>query len=386
MKKSAILTALFLFSLSTLFGQVPQKINYQAVARHADGTAITNQQIAIRIAILLGSAQGNAVYTETHSVTTDDFGLFTLQIGGGSSPDSFDSVPWGDSSGLWIRVEMDPSGGGNYTLMGSSRIVSVPYALYAGKATVAAPVMIALSDGDRDAMVSPAEGTMIFNTTTHSLNVFAGGSWWEAGLTAIATTWQCGQPFTDSRNNKSYPTVSIGNKCWFAGNLDYGTRIDHTVTQADNGVVEKYCYNNDPANCETYGALYQWDEAMAYSSTPGSQGICPEGWHIPTDLEWQEMEISLGMTPSQAALSNTWRGTDQGTQLGPGGSAGYNALYSGRSVPGFGYTALGDYEYIWTSNPSGLNAWRRCLNQTDTRVGRYDTFPKTYGMSIRCIR
>jgi len=162
--------------------------------------------------------------------------------------------------------------------------------------------------------------------------------------------------------------------------------IQGEVDMTDNEQIEKYCYQNSTALCDTYGALYQWDELMQYSKFESTQGICPDGWHIPSDLEVQELEIALGMDSSTAAMINTWRGTDQGTQLAMGGSSGYEALYSGRRVTGGLYSAIESYEYLWTSSESGSDAWRRCLRVSDSKIGRYNTFPKNYGMSVRCVQ
>src|SRR5208283_4895597 len=74
---------------------------------------------------------------------------------------------------------------------------------------------------------------------------------------------------------KTYNTVLIGNQCWFKENLDVGTMISGSDSMKNNGTIEKYCYNDDPASCAAYGGLYQWDEAMRYSTIEGSQGICP---------------------------------------------------------------------------------------------------------------
>ena len=74
-------------------------------------------------------------------------------------------------------------------------------------------------------------------------------------------------------------------------NLNIGTRIDGSQDQTNNLVIEKYCYNNDEANCNVYGGLYQWNELMNYApssdANPSScPGICPTGWHFPSDAEW----------------------------------------------------------------------------------------------------
>ncbi|MEI7485624.1 MAG: PEGA domain-containing protein, partial [Ignavibacteriota bacterium] len=82
--------------------------------------------------------------------------------------------------------------------------------------------------------------------------------------------------------NKIYNIVKTGSQCWLKENLDIGMMIDGKQDAVNNGKIEKYCYDNDPDNCAKYGGLYQWNEAMAYSTNPGSKGICPDGWHIPT--------------------------------------------------------------------------------------------------------
>ena len=84
---------------------------------------------------------------------------------------------------------------------------------------------------------------------------------------------------------KTYNTVQIGTQCWMREDLDIGTRVDITTTQTNNAVIEKYCYNDSTYNCDIYGGLYQWNEMMQYVTTPGTQGICPTGWHIPTEAE-----------------------------------------------------------------------------------------------------
>ncbi|MEM0996040.1 MAG: hypothetical protein AAGN35_03125 [Bacteroidota bacterium] len=134
MRKLFLLAACLLLGNASLMGQaVPQAINYQAVARDASGNLIANQSIGIKINILEGSAFGPVEYSETHAVTTNQFGLFTLQVGRGLPvTGTFSTVTWTDAD-QWMQVELDPSGGTNYFLMGSSELLSVPYALFAEK-------------------------------------------------------------------------------------------------------------------------------------------------------------------------------------------------------------------------------------------------------------
>lgn len=385
-RKLLLSIIIILINLTDGFAQAPDLINYQAVARYPDGSPVPVRTIGIRIAIRETSASGLILYSETHEVTTNEFGLFTLAIGSGRSDKEFAEINWQSGNKKWLQVEMDIENSGEFSLMGSSQLLSVPYALYASQAGSASMELPLITDTERAELLNPVNGMMIFNTTTNSINVYRNGDWYEVGLTIITPVWQCGSRFVDTRDTKSYQTVKIGNQCWMAENLNVGQAVNLSAGQSNDGIIEKYYYDNNSQNGQVYGGLYTWDEMMNYTNIKGSRGICPDGWHIPTDLEWQEMEMALGMTQSEAIKSNTWRGTDQGTQLGLNGSSGYHALYSGRSVPGFGFTALQAYEYIWTSDESGDNAWRRCLEISSPKVGRYDSFPKTYGMSVRCVR
>jgi len=200
-------------------------------------------------------------------------------------------------------------------------------------------------------------------------------------------TFNCGDTLIDYRDNQKYPTTQIGLQCWTAKNLNTGIMINNgTEYPSNNGIIEKNCYNNDTNKCNIYGGLYDWNEMMGYTETESIRGICPHGWHIPSDAEWIEMEMALGMSYSTASLYNTWRGTDQGTQLKAGGTSGFNALLSGISIPNGMFNAIDQYEYIYSSTPYSGYAWRRCLRTGDATVGRWNTFPKNYGMSVRCVR
>ncbi len=197
----------------------------------------------------------------------------------------------------------------------------------------------------------------------------------------------CGDTLYDTRDGQHYPTVAIGTQCWMAKNMNIGTMVNSTTGQTDNDVIEKFCYSGNIANGDQYGGLYQWNEAMQYSTTERAQGICPEGWHIPSDSEWITVEEYMGMSHATASLENTWRGTDQGTQLKVGGSTGYNALLAGRSATnGVTYDLLNQYEFMYTSTAYLNNAWRRCLRTGDPTIGRWNTFPKSYALSVRCIK
>jgi uncharacterized protein (TIGR02145 family) len=209
--------------------------------------------------------------------------------------------------------------------------------------------------------------------------------------------FSCGDPFMDSRDGKVYATIQIGTQCWMAENLNIGTMINGSSSQTNNGTIEKYCYNNSTANCDTYGGLYQWDEMMQYVNTEGTQGICPTGWHIPTDDEWKTMEMYLGMTQVQADAVG-WRGTDEGGKLketgithwsspntGATNSSGFTGLPGGYRHSNGTFYVLAGYAYLWSSSESGSYAWYRYLYFNNAQVYRYFD-NKSYGFSVRCVR
>ncbi len=120
-----------LFTGLTAYAQAPQRINYQAVARNNAGTVLQNTTVAVRLSIHNGSSGGNIVYQERAVVTTNSFGLFSLQIGGGTVlQGDFTTINWANGD-KYLQVELDPAGGTTYSDMGTSQLVSVPFALYA---------------------------------------------------------------------------------------------------------------------------------------------------------------------------------------------------------------------------------------------------------------
>ncbi len=128
--KKIITTLWMLLIASALTAQTPEAINYQAVARDAAGNPISNQDVSFRLSILQGSASGAVVYSEKQMITTNQYGLATLAIGSGTVlSGNFATIDWGNGA-YFLQTEMDPDGGNDYLLMGTSQFLSVPYSLY----------------------------------------------------------------------------------------------------------------------------------------------------------------------------------------------------------------------------------------------------------------
>ena len=204
-------------------------------------------------------------------------------------------------------------------------------------------------------------------------------------VTVTNPPFQCGDPFTDPRDGKIYNTIQIDTQCWMSENLNTGNMINGNLDQADNGEIEKYCYDNNEANCDTYGGLYQWNELMQYSTNDSDQGICPDGWHIPSDFEWMTLEMAVGMPESEVVKSGL-RGTDEGAKLKAGGSSGFEALLGGYRNNGGSFLSIGSYATFFTSSHSTINlSWCRYLFSTKDQILR-EKFEKTFAYSVRCIK
>lgn len=199
--------------------------------------------------------------------------------------------------------------------------------------------------------------------------------------------------------NKWYHTIQIFSQCWMKENLDAGTMIMGSQNQSDNGLVEKYCYANNVNNCAAKGGLYIWEEMMHYTTVNGSQGICPEGWHVPTDEEWNILEgaadSQFGMGHPVWSSSNIFRGLDAGYNLKStsGWSANGNGddLYGFTGLPGGYWWELGFFEnttfgILWTSTLSDqMLPWFHGFRMDMNSAAR-NTFDGICGYSVRCLK
>lgn len=204
-------------------------------------------------------------------------------------------------------------------------------------------------------------------------------------------SFSCGDQIDYS--GEQYGTVEINDQCWMAENLNVGTRIDGDSPQdSRNGVIEKYCYNDQESNCDSYGGLYQWEEAMQGGSE-GDQGICPSGWHIPEDSEWHALEDyywdgsdSCDPNRNDTSLGDLFHCPPAGDDLK---NDAFNALLAGSGTEynsGVNFNYLSTYGVYWTSLDSGSNeAFRRVLDQNEVGINR-SSFGKSNSYSVRCIR
>ena len=161
------LMSVILFCLSCSFAQAqsPNKMSFQAVIRDSTGGLVANQSVGLRMSILQGSVSGSSVFTETHSPTTNSSGLISIEIGGGTTTDDFSSIDWSNGP-YYLKREVDPAGGTNYTISGTSQFLSVPYAMYA---TIADTVLNAPDTSNVNEKIS------VLGISGDSLSITEGG-------------------------------------------------------------------------------------------------------------------------------------------------------------------------------------------------------------------
>lgn len=186
---------------------------------------------------------------------------------------------------------------------------------------------------------------------------------------------------------ESYPVIQIGGQCWFAKSLNIGVRISGSSNQTDNSIIEKYCYNDLDSNCEIYGGLYQWDEAMQYVTNEGARGICPAGWHIPSYDDETVTRDYLGLETGGGKMKQTGTTYWASPNTGATNESGFNALPAGMRNIDNSFSEIGNYFLPW-STPNPLDP----ENFNPTILGyNFESFgrlmlDKGTGLSVRCLK
>jgi len=183
---------------------------------------------------------------------------------------------------------------------------------------------------------------------------------------------------------KTYHIVKIGSQRWLNENLDIGRRMERTRNASDNRITEKYCYNDDTLNCFVYGGLYQWDEAMQYSTTEGSKGICPPGWHIPAYRELQALVLAVGSDGNSLKALGEGNGEGAGTN-----TSGFSGLLGGYRFSTGEYYNMGQWATIWLSTEwrlgDSLVPVAAQLERDNGEIGSPMSF-RLCGCSVRCVK
>ncbi len=389
--KSFLTLSIHLLITSFLFAQAPQGIPYQAVLRNADGTVMASSAANMVFMIHDGSATGIVVYQESHTLTSNAQGLVSCIVGNGVvSQGNFANINWGSGS-KFLHVMMGT------TDLGTQQMLSVPYALYSnGVRMRASATGDTLTIGETNIIVPGISAANPTNNGGLGSQVLVGNT--TCANEYISVTG-CGGQTSLTYDGRTYDLVEIGGQCWFADNLATDqyrngdlipTGLDNTTWQ--NTTSGAYAiYNNDPANDVTYGKLYNW------YTTVDTRGLCPTGWHVPSDCEWMYLEGSLGMSVGDQILSG-YRGSNEGDFLKSEiywptlnssltNYSGYSAIPSGyQNFFGNISAGLGNTVLWWCIDGFDTEyAFHRQLNSGNSNVGR-DFENKRYGFSVRCLK
>ncbi|MCF8234642.1 MAG: hypothetical protein K9G67_06710 [Bacteroidales bacterium] len=327
-------------------------------------------------------------------ITGDDQNLLSIIMedensGNEYSISAYEEIRLNTNSTARLTIETDGRVGIGTTAPENSALLDV-------RSTNKGVLFPRLTENQIDSISDPVDGLIVYNTDDHSLYIFNSYYYdWKQldfGSGTIGTPFSCGDSVTDIRDQQKYATVSISGLCWLAQNINVGTRIDSSVMQTDNNVIEKYCYRDVEDSCNTYGGLYQWNEMMQYSMTEGSQGICPLGWHIPSHDEFTDLVSALGGSSVAGGKMKTTGTIEAGTGLwyDPNTDAtnisGFSTLPGGSMSVGGPYQNLGYRASFWHYNTLGitmkLNFW---ISYDSGETGGYLT-PETDALSIRCVK
>jgi uncharacterized protein (TIGR02145 family) len=180
---------------------------------------------------------------------------------------------------------------------------------------------------------------------------------------------------------QTYNTVLIGTQWWLKENLNVGNWVNGSLDQSNNGLIEKYCYNDSLVNCSLYGGLYQWNEAMQYVTTENTQGVCPSGWHIPSNTEITTLINNVGSDGNELKAVGQGGGLGSGTNI-----SGFSALLSGSSASDGSFSDVANYGYIWSSTQYNTTlSHLMTLDMVDNNIGQGQS-NKANGFSVRCLK
>ena len=417
MKKFYAIICLTIASLTQLQAQVPQGFNYQATVRNSAGDLIVNTNVYFKFNVIQGSDTSVPIFTETHYVPTDDLGQVNLVIGEGTANTGvFSELDWSLGS-YYLGIELDTGNG--YVAMGTTQLLSVPYALYAENSgnsmpttpsleTVLAESNSANSQQIKD-LLDPTEAqdavTMLFLTEKISEL--------QDQINNLQSATGSGTVTDQDGNNYTY--LTYGDQVWTVENAEMVTYRDGTPipqvtdnTEWENLTTGAWCYpNND--NQDT-GKLYNWYAVAGIhdndESTPNKE-FAPEGWNVPSLAEWAKLKNYLGAngfscdttSPGQIAKSMAsttgWYNYSSTCTVGNdqslNNSSGFNAFpVNPRSPNGqFGnYIHMIHSATFWSSGQSVLNpefGGYRKLDYFNSSLLNQGA-SKQFGRSVRIVK
>ncbi|MFN5183969.1 MAG: hypothetical protein ACK5D5_13185 [Bacteroidota bacterium] len=372
MKGIRIICAALIFTLN-VSAQAPNKMSYQAVIRNNSNALVTNQVVGMRISILQGSSSGTAVYVETHMPNTNSNGLASIEIGGGVIVSgNMDSINW-ENGPYFISTETDPNGGTSYSIIGTSQLLSVPYALHSncvpvkvsttgdtltiGCHSVIVPGVSAANSINGVNDPYPA-GTIHCNTTPTAvvdvLNPITGKYWMDRNLGAS-------QVAASSLDVNAYGDL-----------YQWGRRADGHQCRT-SAITSSLSSTDQPTHGDFISASPNTGDWLITQNNNLWQGVnginnpCPNGYRIPTQTEWDTERYTWSSNNSTGAFASPLK-------LTLGGARG--------SISGnlSGVNSFGNY---WSSNVIGSSSGGSDFGSSGAGLA---TYSRALGVSVRCIK
>ncbi|HEY6505833.1 MAG TPA: hypothetical protein VIZ28_17785 [Chitinophagaceae bacterium] len=305
MKKSALILVLFV-AFKSAWAQMPQALNYQAIARNSMGQIVPSQSIGVRFTVL-DLTGTNILYQETYNTTTNNFGLFTLAIGKGTPVSgTFAGIDWAAAGDKYLRVEIAPLGGTNYTIQGISQLLSVPYALYSEKTKLIGGNAITITNGNTINANYLAGNAITINSNTISGN-YQPGTAININGNIISGNYQAGPGITINGNTIS---ATAGNSWLLNGNA--GTSASNFLGTTDDQRL--YFRTNNKARMFLEKSIISSGSDVALLSLSDEAGSQTN----PAQLSIWGREI-VGISANMLIVNNvvgqTW-GTAVGNTLG----------------------------------------------------------------------
>ena len=412
MKKFYIFLCLAIASLTQLQAQTPQGFNYQATVRNTTGELIINSNVYFKFNVIQGAQTTVPVFTETHYVPTDDLGQVTLIIGEGTANTGvFSEIEWSLGS-YFLGIELSIDGPNDYVAMGTTQLLSVPYALYAANSGNATP-----TTPDLDSVL--AENNSANSQQIKNLQdpTEAQDAATKAYIDALIANLQSQIDNTEAASvtdidGNTYNYIAYGTQVWTVDNAAMVTYRDGTLIPQVTGATEwsnlttgAWCYhNNDP----TKPRFYNWYAVMGIHDTDPdtpNKEFAPDGWHVPSDAEWTTLENHLiansynydqtntGNKIAKSMASNTgW--VFSSTEIGAvsndqslNNSSEFNAFPEATRINDGSFDSDGEgFDTIfWSSTVADLGSWYRLLNYESSSLGRGASNNQS-GFSVRFVR
>ena len=419
MKKLLILLTLTITTV--LQAQAPQGFNYQATVRNNSGDLIVNTNVYFKFNVIQGSQTAVPIFTETHYVPTDDLGQVNLVMGQGTANTGiFSELDWSLGS-YYLGIELDTGNG--YVAMGTTQLLSVPYALYAensGNSTPTTPnleAVLAENNSANNQQIKDLQDPTEAQDAVTKAYIDAQIAEAVAGLQSQIDDLESGDgsgTVTDLNGN-TYDYLTYGNQAWTVENAEMvtyrdGTPIPEVTDNAEwaNLTTGAWCYyNNDP----TKPRLYNWyavmgiHEAASLSNPSLRKEFAPEGWHIPSIAEWTTLENHLiangynyddtitGNKIAKAMASTTgWNYSNEdgapGNDQSLNNSSGFNAYPEGSRWATDTYSTFeseGSETHFWSSSHDSASGFPNVIFNYSSSVGNYD-YVLQGGLSVRFVR